>query len=480
METPARRVVQMSDWAPVQEAMFENCSSSTNTANAHSHDEFGSAASSEARIRSLSMSLPWRPRPKSALYDDGDKVDRNFALEKSKSHGFGGGGEDGNGGPGPSSSRHEHHRNFKGMLRRASISLRSGVKDLVHRRTSVPSGSSFDAEGHRQRPRFLAAPQNSTIYGSTPQGSAPSGPQRPTTAHSTWHRLRQATSFHRQSRILHSGHGERPFDGELGPIESPTFPIPGSGEHPPIIPRSTGAAARQAAANACQGLQLQGYEYMNSPMPRPGWLSDDGPDDHESGIGIALTSSEMETYVPASEIDSDVDIGAASGDDETDIAKVDFISQLPMELAIQILAQLDAVQLATASRVSRHWRRITENQHIWRESFMREKTTTYATSGNVKPGVGLGVPPVRPGNDWKEIYRVKEELDKRWKEGKARPVYLNGHTDSIYCLQFDEYVTPSALEVSIMLTYVTGQRLLLDPATGPSASGICKHTLVAW
>ncbi|KAK4447142.1 beta-TrCP [Podospora aff. communis PSN243] len=438
METPARRVVQMSDWAPAQEAMFGESSSSINTAaNTHSYHDLDSAASSEARLRSMSMSIPWRPRPKSALYDDIEKGDRNLALEKSKSYGFGSGGERANSVAGPSTTRPDHPRNLKGMLRRASVSLRSGVKGFVHRRTSVPASAIFDAEGHHLRPGFLAFPHSAT-HGAASQASASSGTQRPTTAHSTWRRLRQAASFHRQSRILHSGHGDHPLEGDLLPIESPTFPIPGSGEQPPIIPRSTGAAARQAAANAHHGLQLQGYEYMNPSMPRPGWLSDDGPDDHESGIGIALTSSEMETYVPASEVDSDVDIGATSGDDETDIAKVDFISQLPMELAIQILALLDAAQLATASRVSRHWKKVVENQHIWRESFMREKTNTYATSGNVKPGVGLGVPPVRPENDWKEIYRVKEELDKRWKEGKARPVYLNGHTDSIYCLQFDE------------------------------------------
>ncbi len=240
--------------------------------------------------------------------------------------------------------------------------------------------------------------------------------------------------------MLYTGYGERTFELDAAPIESPTFPIPGSGEQPPIIPRSTGAAARQAAANACNGLQSQGYLSMHSPIPKPGWLADDGPDDDESGIGIALTSSEMEAFVPSNEVDSDVDIGPTSGDDETDIVKVDFISQLPIELAIQILAQLDAAMLATASRVSKSWRQVIKNQHIWRESFLREKTTTYATSGPVKPGTGLGIPFVQPGNNWKDIYKAKEELDKRWREGKASPVYLNGHTDSIYCLQFDEYV----------------------------------------
>ncbi|KAK3504436.1 WD40-repeat-containing domain protein [Neurospora crassa] len=303
---------------------------------------------------------------------------------------------------------------LKGMLRRASVSFRSGVKGIVHRRTSVPNTPTFEPDA-----------------GAGP--SQPSATARPTTAHSTWNKLRQATSFHRHSRRMSAHHGEYPF-GHLA-LQSPPLPVPGSGEQPPIIPRNTGAAARQAAASAGHGLEM-----INIPAPRP-WAND-GMDDYESGIGIAVTrgrSSESDVFMDGVDSDVDIELNSPSPNDEVDIIKVDFISQLPLELGIHILGQLDASSLASASLVSRSWNHAARNQHIWRESFLREKTTTYATSGAVKPGTGLGVPAIRPGNDWKEIYRVREELDKRWKEGKARPIYLHGHTDSIYCLQFDEH-----------------------------------------
>lgn len=316
-------------------------------------------------------------------------------------------------------------RGLRSVVRRASLSVKTGVKDFVHRRTSVPFISPLDS--HRPA-------QDLPIHHRF--GSVSYSSQRPTTSHSTWHRLRQAASFHRHSRILHTGHDDRGFD--LEPIESPTFPIPGSGIQPPIIPRNTGAAARQAAASAHNELYGVG-ELSGAHLPKPNWLAqEEALHDYESGIGIALTSSEVEVYVPSDDVDSDIDVDVGGAEDTSDISKVDFISRLPAELAIQILAYLDAATLATASRVSKGWYQAAANQHIWRESFLREKTTTYATSGPVRPGTGLGVPPIRPDNDWKEIYRVKEELDKRWKEGKARPVYLNGHSDSIYCVQFDE------------------------------------------
>ncbi|VBB86285.1 Putative protein of unknown function [Podospora comata] len=375
-----------------------------------------------SRSRGVSMSFATRQDSGLlALEDNGFEDFARLSLEKSRSHGFSGRENvhvhDHDGAPG--SSKAPHQGNIKRMLRRASVSFKTNVKGFMHRRTSIPASTVFSTDSHDSKSPFLS--------------SSPPNCDRPATSHSTWHRLRQATSFHRHSRVLYTGHSERAFGHDLATIQSPTFPVPGSGGQPPIIPRNTGAAARQAAAAiACSG--RQGYEFMEFQRPHPSWLDDDFFGDSESGIGIALTSS--------SEIDagggSKGELSSYGSSEKTDIVKVDFISQLPTELAILILAELDGPSLGTASLVNKRWAHVVENRHVWRESFLREKTTAYATGGSIQPGSGLGVPFVHPGNDWKNIYRAKEQLDRNWKEGKARPVYLNGHTDSIYCLQFDE------------------------------------------
>lgn len=417
-EATSRRIVQMREW---QQAVFPDAAA-TMTVQQPTQPLRHDTHHADSRRRSMSLSIPMRPRAKPSISSISEEIGEDLKLQKSKSHGFGSGGVVASD-EAPGSPKHVHQGNLKRMLRRASVSLKTGVKGLMNRRASLT-------------PNPLANEEQEQHENSTSASSAQSSSSRPTTSHSTWHRLRQATSFHRHSRMLYTGHGERTFEQGLGTIESPTYPVPGSGEQPPIIPRSTGAAARQAAASACLG--LQGLGAMDFQIPRPGWLSENTMDDRESGIGIALTSPEMEPYNEGEEVDSDVDVGSAGDREEADIAKVDFISRLPVELAIHVLAELDASTLATASLVSRRWAHVVKNQHIWRESFLREKTAAYATSGPVKPGTGLGVPPIKPNNDWKEIYKVKEQLDNRWKSGKARPVYLNGHTDSIYCLQFDE------------------------------------------
>ncbi|KAI3336617.1 WD40 repeat-like protein [Xylariaceae sp. AK1471] len=277
---------------------------------------------------------------------------------------------------------YKHGTSLKRRLRRASLTLMKGIV-CRDRRRSEPAVDYYD--------------------------------YRPTTAHSTWNKIRQATTF----RHLKTSHGEQTsLETIYSPLESnfPERPIPGHGFAPPIIPEHTGGAAKAAAA-AMQS------EYLS--FTRQHYLSTEEFNDQESGIGIAITTTESHSDTLVNE--------------DSVVARLDFITQLPQELSIQILAYLDGAQLGAASQVSKHWHRVVQDQYIWRQSFLREKTDAYATSLPVQPGVGAGVPLVRPGLDWQKIYKAREELDRRWKIGtQARAIYLNGHLDSIYCLQFDE------------------------------------------
>ncbi|KAE8451969.1 hypothetical protein EG329_002133 [Mollisiaceae sp. DMI_Dod_QoI] len=235
--------------------------------------------------------------------------------------------------------------------------------------------------------------------------------ERPQTA---WRKLKTATSFHRHSRILPTT-----FDYEEGPFDSHEelfSPIPGNGNAPPIIPRGYGGAAARATA-AAQNEYIERNRMFLFP--------DDQIGENESGIGIAVTTAEqVEQYV----------VETAS----SDISRVDFVGVLPAELAIQILAHLDHETLRNAARVSKKWSQVARSQHIWREVFLREQTKTFATGKPLELGAGLGLPGFRPDNDWKDLYRIREQLRRNWKTGAAEAAILIGHLDSIYCVQFDE------------------------------------------
>ncbi|PHH89061.1 hypothetical protein CDD83_6706 [Cordyceps sp. RAO-2017] len=389
----AKRIFPVNDWAPAQEAMLGDGPEKVQDGPAFRRGLAVPARSGDQqRIRSLSLSLPWRrPRPSMFAHAEAHNHVHDQAVDDSPDahdqaeavgHGHS---------TGASSS-------LRGMFRRASLSL----KGMVHRR---PSQATDDAVHNEQ-----------------------TSPSRPTTSHATWSRFRHATAFrHARSVCGLDLSQEPPLPSQHPPLPlSPNVPIPAMGSEPPIIPTHTGAAAKASAAMQNEFFARQGMQKR--------WLhasaSEDG-NDRESGIGIAVT-------LPCIEVEDEADYDAVPPQD-TSISRLDFISRLPTELAIHILAFLDASALTKASSVSRSWNRVIRNQHIWRESCLRETTATYATGGPVLPGTGLGIPPVTPGKDWCRIYGAKQELSRRWKDGKARPVYLNGHLDSIYCLQFDEH-----------------------------------------
>jgi F-box and WD-40 domain protein 1/11 len=92
-----------------------------------------------------------------------------------------------------------------------------------------------------------------------------------------------------------------------------------------------------------------------------------------------------------------------------------------------------------AELVSRDWLRASSS-HVWRHVFRNAygRRPTSETASKVKQSSGLGKS--IPNQDWKQKLLVRRALDQRWKEGKAAAIYLQGHEDSVYCSQFDEYV----------------------------------------
>lgn len=473
-----RRIFPIGDWAPAHEALYpeaDNDSSIDTLPFPRKHGESSSASASAAYASSSlatprrnsttaakhrSMSLPWRPKSTIITVDDLDARVADLSLQRSRTAADPSAVHESDMDAATASFEFGPHikgkgkKKIGGLLRRASVS----IKGFVNRRTSIATDTLDDPQELylRRQSRSSHAPShshhifNTNIFTTSPVSSlpptSPTSPLRNNVQHSpraptghainaTWHRLRKATSTSfRQSR-LYNDLVLPPHDQSLyAPPEelSSPYPRPGVGNDPPVIPRNSGSGARAAVAAWQQDMFPAVLPIRNKRL-----TLESAQNDRESGIGIAVTSFE-------SMADDAQDLEMVTGEGEVlrgcAPSRVDFIYRLPAELAIQVLAHLDAAGLATASLVSRTWRDVVCTQHVWRESYLREKTGTYATSEPIQPGTGLGIPMVQPDIDWKDAYRATEELAKRWKQGKATSIYLNGHSDSIYCLQFDEYV----------------------------------------
>lgn len=107
---------------------------------------------------------------------------------------------------------------------------------------------------------------------------------------------------------------------------------------------------------------------------------------------------------------------------QTDSGAGDFVDYLPAEITAQIMSYLDHKSLVNCEVVSRDWHEAASNRHVWRNVFRSEH----------------GPWESRPGRDWKRMFTVRKELDSKWQNAEVDLTYLKGHTDSVYCVQFDK------------------------------------------
>ena len=97
------------------------------------------------------------------------------------------------------------------------------------------------------------------------------------------------------------------------------------------------------------------------------------------------------------------------------------------------------MSLLNAELVSRDWHHSASSRHVWKDVFHAEfqdisqRVTTIAGSG-LDSGLGKAV--LR--REWKSMWQARKALQQRWIDGYAAAIYLEGHTDSVYCVQFDE------------------------------------------
>ena len=181
-----------------------------------------------------------------------------------------------------------------------------------------------------------------------------------------------------------------------------------------------GAEARAAAAaqnqlfHATRTPPLPPYE---PPTPE----DDKAEQDAESGIGIVLDDRTRRGSSPAN----------------VHVLRQDPVTVLATELVETILSFLDVESLMQASLVCSRWHELCQSQAVWRGVFLREyrPKTPSPLAGVHLAGLGKN----RPGQDYRKLFEVRTLIDKRWRNGEAAAIYLNGHKDSVYCCQFDEH-----------------------------------------
>ena len=225
----------------------------------------------------------------------------------------------------------------------------------------------------------------------------------------------------------------RPSLPLLNQLDPPRYsvlgPVPGSRHGPPILPHDmqSGAGARAAAA-----AQNEAFQSTHKLVTHPSNLdllqvqtaSLKLTRDSESGIGIDMHNRE------------------GSVEASIDVVRLDPVQFLATEMMEQILCWLDPLSLSQADRVSREWKVQARSHAVWRHVFHREYSSNISNTSTpalVHSRTAAGLGKRIPDQDWRRMYLVRRAIDQRWTEGKAAAIYLNGHKDSVYCVQFDEH-----------------------------------------
>lgn len=96
-----------------------------------------------------------------------------------------------------------------------------------------------------------------------------------------------------------------------------------------------------------------------------------------------------------------------------------------------IFSFLDAQSLLQAELISRDWYRIASSRHAWKQVYQAEfKEASQGWLSTLDRRI--------PGYNWKNMWKTCKALNQRWLDGYAAAIYLEGHTDSVYCVQFDK------------------------------------------
>ncbi|KAH0541335.1 hypothetical protein FGG08_004173 [Glutinoglossum americanum] len=293
-----------------------------------------------------------------------------------------------------------HHRKSSASL----STVANGVRRLLRR-----ASTSFRTLGP-------SAGSNSDLL-ATPTSSTPRFRRASFTSGGEGWLNRPANAHHH-----HHHHPSLPFlstviDDEGVPALSFTAPIPGNGSEPPVVPDGNGGAAARAAAAA-----------ENERFKRLVVVAGDSKAerDAESGIGIELQEDGQYTQ---------------NHTNDTPVVRMDPMVFLPLEVMAYILSHLDHRSLLQAELVSHAWHRAASSHHVWRDIFRNEHRgdlpchlSHYKSPGNS----GKGLSKAAPNQDWKKMFSLLTELRRRWARGNVIGCYLSGHTDSVYCVQFDD------------------------------------------
>ena len=93
----------------------------------------------------------------------------------------------------------------------------------------------------------------------------------------------------------------------------------------------------------------------------------------------------------------------------------DIVALIPEEIGLMVLSFLDVQDVISCLGVSRTWRRLAQDNAVWRSQFKRRKSDGWGVDlRRLKALTASYTTPSVHDLDWHDLYRTRAELDQRW------------------------------------------------------------------
>lgn len=161
------------------------------------------------------------------------------------------------------------------------------------------------------------------------------------------------------------------------------------------------------------------------------------------------------------------------------LIRIDPVANFPVEVAYKIFGYLDSKSLCRAAQVSKAWKKLADDDHVWHrmcQQHIDKKCTQCGWALPLLEKKRKGRPQKRSRQEiddaadtadtlsesdqplkksrqstpsdvvarasrtrpWKDIYSERLVVERNWRKGRYHVKTFTGHTDGIMCLQFDE------------------------------------------
>uniref|UniRef100_A0A915KXB9 F-box domain-containing protein n=1 Tax=Romanomermis culicivorax TaxID=13658 RepID=A0A915KXB9_ROMCU len=150
-----------------------------------------------------------------------------------------------------------------------------------------------------------------------------------------------------------------------------------------------------------------------------------------------------------------------------------FVS-LPFHVAIKILSFLDPVSLCRCVQVCRCWRKLCEEQKLWK-TLCNQPRDYRLSSFNAEEQHKKKFTDVDGTVRWRNIFAERYRWWRNWNKGRCVVRTFEGHTQGISCVQFDEdHIVSGSSDSTIKVWDIrTNNPLAVMNLTGHSATVRC-------